>query len=768
MIRNFLACAVMGLYVSNAFAVTALNDNEEPLPPEQAFVLSASAPNANTLRASFAITDGYYLYREKFKFTSDSNGATLGSPNYPKGKVKTDEFFGNVETYRNKAVIDIPIDRKNFSGDSLQFTAVYQGCADIGVCYPPQTQKMSLKLAAAPIAIEAPAAAPLKSGGSAFSALKKFGSSLGLGKSDDPFLEVDQAFAYSPDMLDGNTLVARWKIAEGYYLYREKFSFEIRDANGISLGAVTYPKGQMKNDENFGNMEIFHEGVEVKLPLVRSNFSPTNITLVAKYQGCAEAGFCYPPQERALPISLPAGVAMAGIASVSSNSAAAPIISEQDQIAATLSGDNIFLVLLSFFGFGLLLAFTPCVFPMIPILSSIIVGQGEALTTRRAFTLSLVYVLAMGAAYTGAGVIAGLFGSNVQAMFQNPWVLGSFAAVFLLLSLSMFGFYELQMPSFLQSKFTELSNKQKGGTLTGVAVMGFLSALIVGPCVAAPLAGALIYIGQTGDAVLGGAALFALSMGMGAPLLAIGTSAGKILPRAGSWMDTIKAVFGVLMIAVAIWMLERIIPAQVSMFLWAALLIVAAIYLGALEPYGVDANGWRKLWKGLGLVMFTYGVLLVIGSASGARDVLQPLHMLAASSSGKGGAALAAAESSHLKFKRIKGNVELDHEVAAAQAQNKTVMVDFYADWCISCKEMEKFTFSNPEVQQALANSVLLQADVTANDDADKALLKRFGLIGPPSILFFGIDGQERRAYRLVGFVKPKEFRAHVDRAFSS
>ncbi len=766
MIRNFLAVIVLSLLAGSAFALTALNDNEEPLPPEQAFVLSVSAPDAQTVRASFIITDGYYLYREKFKFISDSSGATFGTPNFPKGKIKEDEFFGKVETYRNKTVIDIPVERKNFSGDTLHLTASYQGCADIGVCYPPLTQKVSLKLAAASPAVEAPPAAPLKSSGSAFSALKKFGSSLGLGKNDDPFLEVDQAFAYSPDMIDGNTLAARWKIAEGYYLYREKFSFEIRDANGISLGAVTFPKGQMKNDENFGNMEVFHDAVEVKLPLLRSNLSPANITLVAKYQGCAEAGFCYPPQERALPISLPSGAA-ANTASVGSSNGPAAIISEQDQIAATLAGDSTLLILLSFFGFGLLLAFTPCVFPMIPILSSIIVGQGEGLTTRRAFILSLVYVLAMAAAYTGAGVIAGLFGSNVQAMFQNPWVLGSFAAIFLLLSLSMFGFYELQMPSFLQSKLTELSNKQKGGTLAGVAVMGFLSALIVGPCVAAPLAGALIYIGQTGDAVLGGAALFALSMGMGAPLLAIGTSAGKILPRAGSWMDTIKAVFGVLMIAVAIWMLERIIPAQITMFLWAALLIVAAIYLGAFEPYGIDASGWRKLWKGLGLVMFTYGVLLVIGSASGARDVLQPLHMLAAVG-GKGGTAGAATESAQLKFKRIKGSADLDREVQAARAQNKTVMVDFYADWCISCKEMEKFTFSNAEVQRVLANSVLLQADVTANDDADKNLLKRFGLIGPPSILFFAADGQERPAYRLVGFIKPKEFSSHAARAFSS
>lgn len=754
--------------------VGAAEDNEEPLPPEQAFVLTATAPNATTVRATWNIVDGYYLYREKFKFTPTDPGVTFGTPAFPPGKIKVDEFFGKVESYRHKVSVDIPIDRKNFTGETLRLAVVSQGCADIGVCYPPQTQNISVKLPAllssAPIATvpTTNSVAPAASGGGAISALKKFSSSLGLGSADEPFLEVDHAFAYSPEANDGNTLTARWKIADGYYLYRQKFAFEIRDNAGITLGAVNFPKGEMKNDENFGDMEVYHKGVEIKLPLLRTNLNPTDISLVAKYQGCAEAGFCYPPQERILPISLPGGVALAGAAVVGAPGNPAPAISEQDQIAASLAGNNIALVILSFFGFGLLLAFTPCVFPMIPILSSIIVGQGEGLTTRRAFVLSLVYVLAMATAYTGAGVIAGLFGSNVQAMFQNPWVLSSFAAVFLLLSLSMFGFYELQMPSFLQSKITELSNKQKGGTLVGVAIMGLLSALIVGPCVAAPLAGALIYIGQTGDAVLGGVALFALSMGMGAPLLAIGTSAGKILPRAGTWMETIKAVFGVMMIAVAIWMIERIVPAQVSMFLWASLLIVSAIYLGAFEPYGNDATGWRKLWKGLGLIMFTYGALLVIGAASGGRDVLQPLHELASGSGRPGAGTALTADTGHMVFKRVKGIPELDREIEAAKAQGKTVMLDFYADWCISCKEMEKFTFSNADVQKALASSVLLQADVTANDDGDKALLKRYGLIGPPSILFFGADGQERRAYRLVGFIKPKEFRGHVERAFAS
>ncbi len=759
----------------SSLASAAISE-DEPLPPEEAFKVATKATDANTVRATWIIVDGYYLYREKFKITSETAGIELGTPKFPKGKVKEDEFFGKVETYRHEVAVDIPITRAAASGDTLQLTTVYQGCADIGVCYPPQTQKLSIKLLpASPVAMitATPAADPVasvipkaSSDGGAFASLRKLGSSLGLSSEDNPFLEVDKAFAYSADVADGNTIVARWKIADGYYLYREKFSFEIQDASGVSIGTVNFPQGQTKVDESFGKMEVYHDGVELRVPLVRTVMTPMNISFVAHYQGCAEKGFCYPPQDRVLPMALPTATSQPNSgAQLSASSGPQGPISEQDQIAASLATGNKLWVILSFFGFGLLLAFTPCVFPMIPILSSIIVGQGEGLSTRRAFALSLIYVLAMAVTYTVAGVIAGTFGANVQAAFQNPWILGSFATVFVLLSLSMFGFYELQMPSFIQSKLTEISNKQKGGTLIGVGIMGFLSALIVGPCVAAPLAGALIYIGQTGDAVLGGVALFALSMGMGAPLLAIGTSAGKILPRAGSWMDTIKAVFGVLLLAVAIWMIERVIPAQVALLLWAVLLIISSIYMGALEPHGIDATGWKKLWKGLGLVMLTYGILLVIGAASGARDMFQPLQNLSA---GTGGGSSAVAAESHVAFKRIRGIDALDREIAAANAQGKPVMLDFYADWCISCKEMEKFTFSDAGVKEALANAVLLQADVTANDDTDKALLKRFSLIGPPSILFFGTDGQERRPYRLVGFIKPKDFKTHVERAFSS
>jgi thiol:disulfide interchange protein DsbD len=431
-------------------------------------------------------------------------------------------------------------------------------------------------------------------------------------------------------------------------------------------------------------------------------------------------------------------------------------ISEQDQIAARLAKVGLFGALALFFGLGLLLAFTPCVFPMIPILSGIIAGQGKDITTRQAFMLSLAYVLAMALTYAIVGVIAGLFGANLQAAFQTPWVLTLFAGIFVALALSMFGFYELQLPSALQTRLTELSNQQQGGTLIGAAIMGLLSALIVGPCVAPPLMGALIFIGKTGDAILGFFALLGLGLGMGAPLLLIGTSAGKLLPRAGAWMDAIKAVFGVLLLAVAVLLLERILPTAIALLLWGLLLIGSAVYLGALEPLPTPTNGWRKLWKGLGVALLIYGALMLAGAAAGGRDTLQPLRGLVTGRVGAGSPA-------HLEFKRIKSVADLERELAAAKAQGKPVMLDFYADWCVSCKEMERDTFLAPEVQAAMGRFVLLQADVTANDAEDKALMQeRFGLHGPPAMLFFDATGTERRGYRLVGFVPADEFSAHL------
>ncbi len=574
------------------------------------------------------------------------------------------------------------------------------------------------------------------------------------------FLQPDKAFAMTAEVVDGNNLLAHWKIADGYYMYRDKFSFKLVNPDNVSLGNAVLPPGITKNDQFFGRIQVFHDNVEARIPLVRSTASASDVMLELTYQGCAEAGLCYPPITRQVKLSLPEAVATAGVVTNTTTSADVDpehgLLSEQDSIARSLASGNSWLTVLSFLGFGLLLAFTPCVFPMIPILSSIIVGQGENTTTLKAFTISLVYVLAMAVTYTIAGVVAGMVGENLQAVFQNPWILASFAGVFVLLSFSMFGFYELQLPNSLQSRLTEISNRQQGGTLFGVAIMGVLSALIVGPCVAAPLAGALIYIGQAGDPWLGGAALFSLSMGMGIPLIIIGTSAGKLLPRVGGWMDAIKAVFGVMLLAVAIWMLERILPATVTMILWALLLIISAIYMGALEPVKDGVSGWVRLWKGLGLSLLVYGVLLLLGVAAGGQDYVQPLRGVWSGSSHSG------ARTEHLAFKSIKSVADLDRELASAVAEGKPVMLDFYADWCVSCKEYEKYTFSDERVQNALSGYILLQADVTANDEQDRALLKSLNILGPPSIMFYGLDGKELRRHRLVGFAGAEDFVAHV------
>jgi len=764
------------------------NLDSEPPPPEQVFILSTEVLGPNKIRAKWHIVDGFYLYREKFHFKSNTPGIELNKGEYPKGHVKEDEFFGKVETYRGDIAIDIPIVRQQ-NVQNLQLTITSQGCADIGVCYPPLKQQVEMQL---PPAAASPTSGTLTPGdkpalvetaltevepasktslaqnesSDALSAIKKLGASL-LGDDENKFLPVDEAFEYSADIENGNALRAKWEIADGYYLYRDRISFSLQDANGIEIGQIKMPDGKEKVDESFGKMVVYFHKLNLLLPLNRTKTEPTNITLVAKYQGCAEAGLCYPPQTKAMPLSLPAAQAMA----TGQTTASSPTpgtgndipLSEQDQIAQTLAKGNAIVTIISFFGFGLLLAFTPCVFPMIPILSSIIVGQGDKITTRKAFVMSLVYVLAMAVAYTSAGIIAGIWGANLQAAFQNPWILGSFAAIFVALAFSMFGFYDIQMPNFIQSKLTEVSNRQQGGTLIGVAMMGLLSALIVGPCVAAPLAGALIYIGQTGDPYLGGTALFALSLGMGAPLVVIGTSAGKLLPRAGGWMDAVKAVFGVLMLAVAIWMLERIIPAEISMILWAMLLIVSAIYMGAIEPIPAGSNSWRKLWKGMGVGALIYGALLMIGVASGGKDALQPLGALFSASNSAGGA-----QQNELVFKQIKGIDGLEAELQNAKAQGKVAMLDFYADWCVSCKEMERYTFSNANVRKSLQDVVLLQADVTDNDALDKALLKKYGLVGPPSILFFDKHGNESRMFRLVGFLDADKFISHLNRVKQS
>lgn len=600
------------------------------------------------------------------------------------------------------------------------------------------------------------------------------------GSSQERVLDADEAFQLVVDVLNPSTVEARWTIAPGYYLYRSKFRLKLVENEKANITALDIPVGEPKDDPYLGQQEVFHREATLVAHLHRDSLSEQTVQIRADYQGCAEVGVCYPPLSQTVAIVLPAlSAAAATVAPSPPPPVAAAAARPETALATTLAspspsgvgptpaesreaepdrlarllGERRFWAIPAFLGFGLLLAFTPCVFPMIPILSSLIVGQGASLTRRKAILLSLTYVLAMATTYTVAGLLAALLGQNTQAWFQSPWVLGFFSILFLLLALSMFGLYDLQLPTRLQNRLVDWSNRQRGGHHVGVAIMGLLSALIVSPCVAPPLIGALTFIAVTGDLVLGGAALFALSLGMGVPLLIIGASAGHWLPHAGHWMERIKLVFGVLLLAVALWLLERILPPTVTMVLWATLLIVTATYMGALQPIGHGAPPWRTLVKGFGLVLLIYGILLLVGVAAGGRDPWQPLR-------GVGLIANAASPTKPLSFRGVKTVEDVDQ--ALRSAAGRPVLLDFYADWCVSCKEMERYTFSDPEVQAVLARMIPLQADVTANDTADRDLLKYFGIVGPPAIVFFGSDGRERREYRVVGFVEAKQFGEHL------
>src|SRR6202165_718891 len=562
---------------------------------------------------------------------------------------------------------------------------------------------------------------------------------LKLGGNTDNLLEPEKAFRFSARALDASTIEVHFAIADGYYLYRERFRFSAEGNPAVRLGAPQLPRGIRHKDEFFGEVETYRKEVRVRIPAEGDG----RFDLKVVSQGCADAGVCYVSMESKVSLRL---------AALSKRSNDVSIFSSDSDIARLFEG-SFALVIASFLGFGLLLAFTPCVLPMIPILSGIIAGEGAELNKLRALALSLCYVLGMAIAYAADGIAAAFSGSLIAAALQNAWVLGSFALVFVVLALSMFGFYDLRLPGFLHHRLHHAHRRLQGGRMASVAAMGVLSAVIVSPCVAAPLAGALLYISQTRDVALGGAALFAMALGMGVPLVAVGVSEGALLPNAGPWMSGVKKFFGVLLLAVAVWIVSPVIPTAAQMIVWAALFIGSGIFLRAIDPLPPAASGWWRLWKGVGIVALVAGVALLVGALAGSRDALRPLAGLASRS---------APAVSPLRWRGVASLGEREERLRLA---GKPAMLDFYADWCVSCKEMEAFTFSDPRVRATLDGMVLLQADVTANNEAHRALLKRFSLFGPPGIIFFDAQGREIKGLPVIGYQDAERFLKTLSRA---
>ncbi len=609
------------------------------------------------------------------------------------------------------------------------------------------------------------------------------------------FLDPEVAFKLTAQARDDKHIELRFDVAQGYHLYREKIAAEV-SPDTIAKGELELPRGHVEFDPTFQkDVEVFREGVTAVLPLAKS--ATESFKLTVTHQGCADKGLCYSPLTQAYKVdadkgaltltalseeqaeawmpggaatalaqATPAAAAIANAtatateekAQASSAKAGAGSGGDGGKFASALQSGSLLQVAGVFLLAGLLLSFTPCVLPMIPILSSIIVGQGGGTTRAKGFSLALAYSLGMAMVYTALGMAAGLAGEGLAAALQNAWVLGAFALLLATLSLSMFGVYELQMPNGIQSRLTEFSGKLQGGQHVGVFVMGGASALIVGPCVAAPLAGALVYISQTKNVVLGGTALFSMASGMSVPLLLVGLSAGSLLPRAGGWMERVKHFFGVMLLAVALWMVSPVLPSWGLMLGAAALLLASAVYLGAFEKLPDTVTPGRALTKGLGLLLAVVATLQLAGIASGGRDLLQPLQHLA---SAKGGTAVAAGGQPELNFRTVANLAALD---AAVKASDKPVMLDFYADWCVACKEFEKFTFTDANVREHMAGMTLLRVDVTANNADDKALMRKYKLFGPPALLFFPPAGGEMEHARVIGFQDAEAFSEHLAR----
>ena len=730
-----------------ALAPSGRAATEPPPPPADVFRYVAFDAG-DALEIDWAVEDGYYMYRDWFAFETSAQGITLGDPEMPAGKVYEDDFLGEQVIYRKNFLVRIPYTVNGERPESLDLVIKSRGCSDTGFCYMPQEWPETVELVAGKPKLTL----------DAFARDNPAGAAGGM----DEFPPPDQVFKPDVFPIDGNTVELGIRIEPGFYVYKDKIKVRVV-SDKAEAGRLELPKGKLKVDEFFGEQEVYLADVLWRQSIARGTPEAMQLDLEVEYQGCAEAGLCYTPQTVSLSVELPEATSVSALGG--DTGGPAPPISEQGKLAALITGSSIWVTIGAFFAIGIGLAFTPCVLPMVPILSGIIAGEGDEVSPRRGFTLALAYVLGMAIVYTLAGVVAARAGANLQAIFNQPAVLIVFTALFVALALAMFGLYELQMPSSIQGRLSAISGNQKSGTMVGAFVMGAISSLVVTACVAPALIAALTVMAQTGDVLRGGTALFAMSLGMGAPLLAVGAAQGKLLPKAGAWMVAVKGAFGFMFLGLAIWMLSRILPGTVTMALWALLLIMIGVFMGGLTTLGTDSTSVQKLGKGFGVVALVYGMAMFLGVLAGGTNPLKPLDALTAGRAG--GPAGTVIEDTHAMFTTIKSGADLDREIGRAAAAGKSVLLDFYADWCVSCKEMEAFTFPDPAVRSALDNTVMLQADVTANDDVDKELLERFAVFGPPTIIFFGTDGQQRHGYEVVGYMKARDFANHVNQALA-
>ncbi len=561
---------------------------------------------------------------------------------------------------------------------------------------------------------------------------------------------ADKAFIPKAFAVDSSTIDFSIQTLPGYYIYKSKISIDSLN-DDVKIGQLNLPKGNIRVDEWLGEQEVYFDEVFGNAYVSRANLEEMKLKINLNYQGCKVDGICYMPETKTFNINLPSPAKNIN-----------KTISEQVKLAQIISNSNIWISIGLFFIAGLGLALTPCVLPMVPILSGIIAGEGNETSAMRGFTLALSYVLGLAFVYTGAGIITAALGLQMQAIFNQPWILILFASLFVILALGMFGLFDLQMPSSIQNKLASISGSQKSGTVIGSFAMGAISSLIVTACVTPALIAALTVIAQSGDIIRGGIALFSMSLGMGIPLLIVGATQGKLLPKTGSWMNTVKNIFGFMMLAMAIWTLSRILNKQLIMTLWSILIFSMGALMMGLTSLKNQSNKYKTMGKCFGFLVMIYSLGLLLGSFDGSNSFSRPFNNFLYSKESK------FERSTHdLPFQKIKSVDDLDKEIKIANKLGKNIILDFYADWCVSCVEMEKYTFSDKRVQNILSNTVWLQADVTANDKIDQTLLKRFGVFGPPTIIFFDINGLQRHGYEIVGFMKADNFAKHAKEALS-